>query len=41
MEIGGVEFRVKEGVEHRAALVMHGAGLSPNVTDSDPHEAGK
>lgn len=41
MEINGVEFRVKEGVEHRAALVMHGNGLSPNVTDSDPHEAGK
>ena len=41
MEIDGVEFRVKEGVEHRAAMVMHGAGLSPNVTDSDPHDAGK
>ncbi|MEM0155019.1 MAG: 2,3-bisphosphoglycerate-independent phosphoglycerate mutase [Thermoplasmataceae archaeon] len=41
MEINGVEFHVKEGVEHRAALVMHGEGLSPNVTDSDPHEAGR
>ncbi|QRF74902.1 2,3-bisphosphoglycerate-independent phosphoglycerate mutase [Thermoplasmatales archaeon] len=41
IEINGVEFRVKEGVEHRAALVMHGSGLSPNVTDSDPHDPGK
>ena len=40
MKIEGVEFIVKEGVEHRAALVMRGDGLSPEVTDSDPHVTG-
>jgi len=41
MEIEGYSFKVKEGVEHRAALVIHGPGLSSAVTDSDPHEVGK
>jgi len=41
MEIEGYSFKVKEGVEHRAALVIHGPGLSSEVTDSDPHEVGK
>lgn len=41
MEIDGVSFFVKEGVEHRAALVMRGAGVSDRVTDSDPHVVGK
>ena len=41
MEIDGVRFFVKEGVEHRAALVMRGQGLSDKITDSDPHETGK
>lgn len=41
MNIDGYIFRVKEGVEHRAALVIHGPGLSSAVTDSDPHEVGK
>ncbi len=41
LEMDGVEFIVKEGVEHRAALVMRGSGLSPEVSDSDPHVAGK
>ncbi len=40
MKVDGVEFIVKEGVEHRAALVMRGDGLSPEVTDSDPHVTG-
>ena len=40
MVLDGVQFTVKPGVEHRAALVMHGPGLSEKVTDSDPHEAG-
>ncbi|MFP3317753.1 MAG: 2,3-bisphosphoglycerate-independent phosphoglycerate mutase [Thermoplasmata archaeon] len=39
--IDGVEIMVKEGVEHRAGVVFRGAGLSPNVTDVDPHEEGK
>ena len=41
MEIDGYSFMVREGVEHRAALVIHGPGLSSAVTDSDPHEVGK
>ncbi len=41
MEIDGVRFMVKEGVEHRAALVMRGEGLSDKITDSDPHETGR
>lgn len=40
MEIDGIKFYVKEGVEHRAALVMRGANLSDKVTDSDPHSVG-
>ncbi len=40
MKIEDVEFFVKEGVEHRAALVMRGPGLSPYVSDVDPHEKG-
>ncbi len=41
MKIDGVEFFVKEGVEHRAALVMRGKGLSPEIGDSDPHVTGE
>ncbi len=40
IKIEDIEFIVKEGVEHRAALVMRGPGLSANITDADPHEAG-
>lgn len=40
MKIEDVEFFVKEGVEHRAALVMRGPGLSAFVSDVDPHEKG-
>ncbi|MEM0161011.1 MAG: 2,3-bisphosphoglycerate-independent phosphoglycerate mutase [Thermoplasmata archaeon] len=40
IKIEDVEFIVKEGVEHRAALVMRGPGLSANITDADPHDAG-
>ncbi|MCL5440082.1 MAG: 2,3-bisphosphoglycerate-independent phosphoglycerate mutase [Candidatus Thermoplasmatota archaeon] len=39
--MNGAEFIVKEGVEHRAALVIRGKGLSPEISDSDPHEQGK
>ncbi len=34
----GVEAIVKEGTEHRAALLLRGPGLSPDVTDADPHD---
>lgn len=40
MEIDGVKFMVREGVEHRAALVMRGENLSDHISDSDPHEVG-
>ena len=38
--VNGIDFFVKAGVEHRAALVMRGKGLSDRITDSDPHEPG-
>jgi len=40
MKIEDVEIFVKEGVEHRAALVLRGPGLSPHVSDVDPHDKG-
>ncbi|MDR2865943.1 MAG: 2,3-bisphosphoglycerate-independent phosphoglycerate mutase [Methanomassiliicoccaceae archaeon] len=40
MVIDGVEILVKEGTEHRAALILRGEGLDPNVTDTDPHDLG-
>ena len=41
MEIDGVTCYVKESVEHRAALVLRGPGLGPNVSDVDPHDEGQ
>ncbi len=38
MEIDGVEIFVKEGVEHRVGVVFRGSGLSPHITDVDPHK---
>ena len=40
MVIEDVKIFVKSGVEHRAALVLRGPGLSPNVSDVDPHDTG-
>ncbi|EDY34577.1 2,3-bisphosphoglycerate-independent phosphoglycerate mutase, archaeal form subfamily [Aciduliprofundum boonei T469] len=40
IKIEDVEIFVKEGVEHRAALVLRGSGLSPYVSDVDPHDTG-
>src|SRR5207247_1320250 len=31
----------RAGTEHRAALVLRGRGLSPKVTDTDPHAIGE
>lgn len=36
--IDGIEFILRESVEHRAALVMRGEGLDPHLTDADPHD---
>ncbi len=41
MKIDGIEIIVKEGTEHRAALLLRGPGLSPDVTDVDPHDLAK
>jgi 2,3-bisphosphoglycerate-independent phosphoglycerate mutase len=40
MQIGDVTVLFKEGTEHRAALVLRGSGISPDVTDNDPHRDG-
>jgi 2,3-bisphosphoglycerate-independent phosphoglycerate mutase len=39
LKIGDVEIIVKEATEHRAVLLLRGEGLSPFVTDVDPHES--
>nr|WP_048054139.1 2,3-bisphosphoglycerate-independent phosphoglycerate mutase [Thermoplasma volcanium] len=41
IDIGNYKFRVKSGVEHRAALVVSGPNLSDKISDSDPHSEGK
>ena len=40
MVIEDVQVIFRAGVEHRAALVLRGPGLSPNVTETDAHETG-
>ncbi|MGB9636686.1 MAG: 2,3-bisphosphoglycerate-independent phosphoglycerate mutase, partial [Thermoplasmata archaeon] len=37
MEIENVKVLFKESIEHRAVLVLRGNGLSPYITDADPH----
>jgi len=41
MRVGRIRVTVREGTEHRVAVVLHGRGLSPKVTDTDPHEIGE
>jgi len=41
MKIDGVKFLFKHTVEHRGALVLRGRGLSPAVSDNDPHKTGE
>ncbi len=41
MKIEDVQVIFKEGVDHRAVLVLRGPGLSPKVTEVDPHHEGK
>jgi len=36
----GVEFSFRASTEHRGALVLRGEGLSPAVSDTDPHRVG-
>ncbi len=40
MKIEGVQVEFRNSVEHRGALVLHGSGLSHNVSETDPHESG-
>ena len=40
MKIDGIEVIIKESTEHRAALILRGPGLNPNVTDVDAHDSG-
>jgi len=38
--IPGIGIRFKASIGHRCALVIGGEGLSPNVSESDPHSEG-
>ena len=40
MKCGDVTCLFKESVEHRAALILRGPNLGPEVSDVDPHEEG-
>ncbi|WP_297026570.1 2,3-bisphosphoglycerate-independent phosphoglycerate mutase [Thermoplasma sp.] len=40
IDMGEYRFRVRSGVEHRAALVVSGPDLSDRIGDSDPHREG-
>ena len=40
-KVDDVQIEVASGVEHRAALLMKGSGLSDKIKDTDPHEVGK
>ena len=40
LKIGRIQVMFRAGTEHRAALVLRGRGLSPRVSDTDPHELG-
>lgn len=39
-QVGDASFRLYPALEHRAVLVVSGAGLSHQVTDNDPHATG-
>lgn len=36
MEIGGVKFLVKKGLDHRLGIILRGENLSAEITDGDP-----
>lgn len=40
LKLGRIRAIVRAGTEHRVAVVLRGRGLSPKVTDTDPHEIG-
>jgi len=41
LKLGRIKTIVRAGTDHRIAVVLRGRGLSPEVTDTDPHEAGE
>lgn len=41
VEIDGIKFIMKESLGHRIGLVMRGPGLSPKVSEQDPHKVGE
>src|SRR5437879_11556398 len=41
LKLGRIKATVLAGTEHRVAVVLRGRGLSPRVTDTDPHEIGE
>src|SRR5437016_1094292 len=41
LKLGRIKATVRAGTEHRIAVVLRGRGLSPKVTDTDPHEIGE
>ena len=40
LKVDGVAVQFRAGTEHRGALVLRGKGLSPKVSDTDPHAEG-
>src|SRR5439155_12586341 len=40
LHLGRVRATVREVTNHLVAMVLRGRGLSPKVTDTDPHEIG-
>jgi 2,3-bisphosphoglycerate-independent phosphoglycerate mutase len=40
-KIEDVEVMFKHSVQHRGAVILRGGGLSPGVSDTDPHEKGE
>jgi len=41
LKLGRIKTIVRAGTDHRVAVVLRGRGLSPEVTDTDPHQAGE
>ncbi len=40
VKVPGIEIIFRRSTGHRAALVIRGKGLSPDITDTDPHKEG-
>ncbi|RJR32288.1 2,3-bisphosphoglycerate-independent phosphoglycerate mutase, partial [Candidatus Parcubacteria bacterium] len=38
IKIDGIEFIMKPGLSHRIGLIARGKGLSPKISDQDPHK---